>query len=505
MKWLALATTVFAVSLALRASGPREVPPFDDLYHLQRMEAFPRVPTFDPGRGERGAFCPWPPLYDFLGGALLRLLGRRIVWMAPFGFSLFAATFGVIVARRIGMLSGATAGFGLALSPYLIDVSQVGALDHHWVEPMLVLAIVAATLRRNGIALGIAIAAAMLVQTALLPAAALAFVAFFLQAPRQGAIGFAIAAAVVAADRLLQPPGYPDNAWFLGWPHVWLFLGAATACCLVPRRSRAVSIAAGIAAASPALPAVLAGLHFFGGDPWLQSIAEFQPMFRDPASLGTDLANLTGGALLAFFVVRRQPVVGGFSILYLLLALSSHRFLVPGIPLFVLCGAIAASRLATAATLLPPLFWLAATFAQPWTADRMAAVIRLPSLPPGRVLAPWSYGHAIHVLRRMPVMIDNFGSMPDEVAFANANQALLQTDPAALRAWCLEHGVRYLFLPDAATRLRSTAACVPGIDPDAYTRTALARRTVWWRLRYGATFRGFRRVAAGDIEVWEIE
>ncbi len=502
MKWTALAIAVFAASLALRAGGPREIPPFDDLYHLLRMEAFPRVPAFDPDRGERGAFCPWPPLYDFVGGGLLRIVGRRIVWMAPVGFSLFAALFAVVVGRRLGMLSGATAGFGLAMAPFLIDVSSAGALDHHWTEPMLILAIVAATLRRNGIALGVAITAAMLVQTALLPAVALAFVAMFFNAATepvadqpagrrraQGAIAFGIAAAAVAAYRLLQPAGYPDTAWFLGWPHVWLFAGAATACYLAQYRSRAIALLAGIAVASPALPAVLAGLHFFGGDPWLQSIAEFQPMFRDAGSVGTDLANLTGGALVAFFLVKRQPVVAGFAIIYLLLAVSSHRFLAPGIPLFVLCGAIAADRRSAALTLLPPLFYLAATFGAPTRPSPVAAVARIPPLPRGRVLAPWSYGHAIHVLRRMPVLIDNFGSMPDEIAFANAGDALQQTHPDALRAWCRARGVRYLFLPDPATRLR----------------TPLARRTVWWRLWHGATLDGFRRVVAGDIQVWQIE
>ena len=172
----------------------------------------------------------------------------------------------------------------------------------------------------------------------------------------------------------------------------------------------------------------------------------------------------------------------------------------------------AGASAAAALTLLPPLFYLAATFAQSPRPSPMAAVARIPPLPRGRVLAPWSYGHAIHVLRRMPVLIDNFGSMPDEIAFANASQALLQAHPDALRAWCRAHGVRYLFLPEPTMRLRSTAATVRGIDPDAYTRTALARHTVWWRLRHGATFEGFRRVAPverGDrteeIEVWQIE
>src|SRR6266849_5133452 len=84
---------ILLLALALRA-GSREVPPYDDLYHMKRMEYsaahLPHVLEFDP---DRAAFCPWPPLYDLLGGLALRL-GIDVTLVAPIAFALFAALVG---------------------------------------------------------------------------------------------------------------------------------------------------------------------------------------------------------------------------------------------------------------------------------------------------------------------------------------------------------------------------------------------------------------------------
>jgi hypothetical protein len=63
--------------------------------------------------------------------------------------------------------------------------------------------------------------------------------------------------------------------------------------------------------------------------------------------------------------------------------------------------------------------------------------------PPGRVLAPWSMGHALDVLGGHAVIIDNFGSMPDPALFEAANAALAGRD---LEKFCREHKVRYVIL-----------------------------------------------------------
>jgi len=548
---------IFTLALLPRALGPHEPPPFDDLYHLKRIAwsaaHSPHVLAFDPDRGFHGAWCPWPPLYDATLGAVARLFGMTsVLWLPAIGISLFAALLASFLTLRFGLLAGAAAGIVVALHPYLLPVSSAGAIDHHWTEPILVTAIVWAVAchqrkRRAGVAslvLAAALLTALFVQTALLVAAALAFVAlffgegtpsspspripargwwhvpsprpsfhsglplspffergegtgglrrvFFSEAPRAATvlrtpIAFALAALVVAVYRLGQPGGYPSNAWFLGWPHVAALSAAAVACfARMLAAKRIVALAAGALCLAPVIPTVLSGARFFGGDPWLDSINEFQPMFRDPAALGTDLANLGGGALFALVVARRHRIVGLFAIVYLFLSLTSHRFLVPAVPLFAVTGAIAigeatSRRLALAAAALmvfPLLAYDLYVLREPWpnhdVTRAMAAAVR--ALPPGRVLAPWPLGHAIDVLGRHAVVIDNFGSMPDAATFDSASRALLSTSEDALVRWCRAHEARYVVFP-GVERIASTAAGIGApVDP---------RRTVWWRIMHG--------------------
>ena len=120
-----LPIAAFALALALRIGGSHRVGPYDDAYHLKRIDSFPHTIQLDP---DREAWCPWPPLYDFVCGAIG---AKAIVWVPPLAFALFAAA----LAWRFG----AAAGFGVALAPYLIGISRVGDIDHHWVEPMLVM------------------------------------------------------------------------------------------------------------------------------------------------------------------------------------------------------------------------------------------------------------------------------------------------------------------------------------------------------------------------------
>ncbi|HEX9161847.1 MAG TPA: hypothetical protein VF980_09090 [Thermoanaerobaculia bacterium] len=515
---------VFVIAITLRVIGSREIPPADDAYHLKRIEYsaahFPAALEFDPDRGERGAFCPWPPLYDVALGAVRGSgFGIRALMLIP---PLFFATFAAIVAfafRRFGLLPAATAGLTLAFSPYLIVISSVGHLDHHYVEPLLLLLIVAAAMRRNGIALGIAITLALFVQTALFVAAGIAFVAmFFSDKPREGAKAFAIAAAAILLFRLTRPPAYPDSAWFLGYAHAALLAGAAVACALRERVSAVTALAAGVGVAL-AVPqtgsAFFSGLHFFGGDPWLSSIAEFQPMFRNAGQIGTDIANLTGGAVLSLFLWRRYPTFALFATTYLALAISSRRFLVPAIALFAVGGALAAARLeirdsrfawaALLMTVLPPLAYdlYSIREGEPSMSEYRALALCVRPLPAGRVLAPWSFGHAIDVIGQHAVVIDNFGSMPDERVFTNAIEAMLLLREKQLLRYCRDRQIRYLVLPHPAY-IPSAAATI-GIDRDLYSRTRLARRTVWSRLYGGELIGGFELVSRGALSIWKIE
>jgi len=240
---------------------------------------------------------------------------------------------------------------------------------------------------------------------------------------------------------------YPDSPWFLGWPHAALLAGAAVALLLKPRW---YALPIGAAVTLPWLPSIVEGLHFFRGDPWLRAIVEFQPLFHDPARIGTDLANLGGGVpALLLFARRRSPAITLFAVVYFLLALTSQRFLVPGIAMFSIGGAIASTErkwIAAALTVLPPLLYTPhLLFEHPRPATRGEGIIReIAALPPGRVLAPWYMGHAIDVFGHHAVVIDNFGSMPDETRFELANEAL--ANPRILRAYCRMNGVRYVVM-----------------------------------------------------------
>ena len=469
-----LAVTVFVIAVLCRWHG--RLPPYDDLYHLKRITSVPTLIEFDRDRGENGAWCPWPPLYDVTMSVLP--LG-----LAPvFGFAAFAAAIAWLMARRAGLIAGVISGGVLAISPYLIDVSHRGAIDHHWVEPMLVAAILFATEQRRPIALGIALTVAMFVQTALLIAAGLAFVIGWRS--KKLAVSFAIPAMAIALYRITRPPGYPDTIWFLGWPHAAVF--AAAALCIAGWMIGAILVA-------PYLATLASGFNFLGGDPWLRSILEFQPMFHDPSRIGTDIANLTGGALLGFALWRRERTIAIFSIAYFVLALSSRRFLVPGIAIFAIAGALTSVRwrwVALAMTLLPPLCYDAYALAHPDPQDMTAAAIgqQVAALPSGRILAPWWLGHAIDVIGKHAVVIDNFGSMPGDAVFTNANEALLQRHPDKLLAYMKQRDIRYLVLPYPG--LANTAAAI-GVDPKLYAGTKLAQSTVWWRLTHDQRVPGF--------------
>ena len=81
---LVIAIIAFLAALALRvanapmafAGGAPQISPVDELYHWKRISYsalhFPRVLEFDPDRGDGGAFCPWPPLYDLAAGGAAR-------------------------------------------------------------------------------------------------------------------------------------------------------------------------------------------------------------------------------------------------------------------------------------------------------------------------------------------------------------------------------------------------------------------------------------------------
>ncbi len=554
----------FALALLVRISnleeafqgGVPQLPPADDLYHAARIVHsaffFPGVLDFDPARGLAGAFCPWPPLYDLLAGGTARLLGgaspqgvlARAVFFPPAVFSLFAGAAAFVLARRAGALAGSVTGAALALSHPLYMVSRIGAIDHHFLEPPLLGALVAAVcaatdVRRRPAARSLLLAgsltAALFVQPSFRLAAAVALAALLLVsyddagALRCGAAAFALAAAAVGLRAATRPPGYPVDAWYLGTPHAAALAGAAVTCLLAAvlgngkARIRRIPLALlGGAVTSLAIPGsapgLLEGVRFFGGDPWLSTIAEFRPLLFVPGATPLrDLVLLGGGTLLvfpfAFSALRgkrkHRVVLALFALAFLAAGLSTRRFVVMAIPLLAVSGALVAadaaarSRLLAAgaaaltagpALVLAPL-WLALRIplVPPDAAPMERATRQLRTLSPGRgrLLGPWSWGHLFHVAGNQPVLLDNFGASIGQTVFEDAQAALLLTRDAAVRHAFRRLGVRTVVLQNPMLAIRSFALCL-GQPSEAWLRagtesrppapTPLLESTIWWRL-----------------------
>jgi len=125
----------------------------DAQYHARRarytFERFPRVLVFDPYLNHpKGAFVPWPPLYDFGLGGAARLLGHDrasldlvLAW-APVVLGLLTALTVFAIGRGLG---GEGAGLGamalFAVLPATTHYSSVGNPDHHaavaWLATLL--------------------------------------------------------------------------------------------------------------------------------------------------------------------------------------------------------------------------------------------------------------------------------------------------------------------------------------------------------------------------------
>ncbi len=600
-RWAAAAIggAVFLLAFAVRASNARvafagaspQVNPVDELYHAKRIVHSALHPLtvldFDPARGVAGAFCPWPPLYDLAAGTAATAMGghtpvavlRRAVWFPPVIAAIGAGLLAAVLARRRGALAGILAGTALALCVPFLDRSRVGSIDHHFLEPLLVFGILGAlygvrearreTIFARAAIFGLVLAAALLIQPALLLAAAvsaacvLLFRADRVSARAAGAAGFGIAAATVLVYRATLPAGRPDDEWFLGVPHVAALLGAAAACAadawLLSRGARRIAAAAlsvlvgaaTLATVPTALPALLSGSRFFGGDPWLAQITEFGPLFfrRDSVFL-LDLALLGGGALLlvaAIALDRRwrsgfRGVLASFAVVYAVAAAGTNRFLIVAASLAAVAGALVVADLASAhaskglvavaaCVLLVPSAFLAAgrvlrplppvsPRAAPWI--RAAGVLR-ENPRPGRVLPPWSWGHLFDVVGARPVLVDNFGAAVGRTEFENSLGILLSPREGDVARFLRANGARFVVLENPYPNM-GVAAASAGYPGSAYPidapPTPLMRASFWWRAYFAPgdspRIGDFRRIDAtpepdgvapdlrSAVQIWEL-
>ena len=551
--------------------------PFDELYHWKRItfsvRHFPQVLGFDPDRGLAGAFCPWPPLYD-LGAAAVALLAgasnaievlRVIVWIPPILTSLLIGVTVAILARH-SPRTAFVAAIPLAAAPFLVFASSIADIDHHFLEPFLALGIAGGTvlaLRAGdarqallaGAVLGAAIIAALFVQTALILAAGLAFACVLLAASGSKPLlasmaGFSVSATAVAAYRLTRPPGYPDGPWFLGWNHAALLAGAAVASAVLlfldrdrPRSLTASLVAmiagAAVVAVVPGTAHSLAtGVTFFGGNAWLTTIDEFQPVWKPLSRIPNYAAALLPGAIAAVALLlgawRRRPAeftVAVFTLVYVAATATNRRFSTVSTAIAAVAAAMFIANLwsgdrtlkrllivgATAIVIgLPPLqltsWWLSGVpsglSGEALHFFRAANLVRERG-GKGRVLAPWSYGHMFGVIGESPVVLDNFGTMPDPEAFRAVHAVLLSRDEREVAAFCDRFDIRYVVLE---TPLRGIVqyARFAGIPIETFASGSQlkpeAGETWYWSAFFGdpAKLSDFRRIAAdGRIVILE--
>jgi len=530
---LGIALAIFVVAFLVRISnlptafhgGVPQLAPFDELYHAKRIvysatHLF-RVLTDDPNRGPRGAFCPWPPLYDMLAGAASRLLGgrdaagivARASWFPPLFSSLVCAIVAGWLSRRLDTATGLLGGLAVALSPDYLDRSRLGAIDHHFLEFPLVLGILAATFAlvraatsreavQSGAFFGIALTISLLVQPALLLAGGIVLIVVLWLDPGKplvraaAASGFALSSLLIFLYRAVQPAGYPDSEWYLGASHAAALAGAAAACAVQygqlraggkPGRTAIFALLSGllvVAAFPNALGAVLAGTRFLGGDPWFKSIQEFQPLFFAPGSIWLeDAIELGGGTLLTLLMVAGRRWRRGlrglslpFALGYALAAVSSKRFLSVAAPLCAISGAVAVFDIrrdfgrwparAAAVLLIGPALLLSAgsvLHPLPPITPEMAPMLRAAEYlgrqtsAPGRVLGPWSWGHLFDVVAGRGVLLDNFGTMSGRTDFENAAGILLATRESAVAGYCAVNAVRFVVLQDPLPYLPAQA------------------------------------------------
>ena len=591
---IAVGSLVFLIAILPRirnssvaiVRGVPQFAPFDELYQARRIAYSAshslKALTFDPEVGVSGAFCPWPPLYPLVAGNLARLSGARTpdqvllraAWFPPIAVSVLVAALAAFLTVRYSTYLGLISGIALATNVPWLDKSRIASIDHHFLEPALVLGILAGVLllRRAsttrgtvlaGVVFALLLSVALFVQVALITAAGLAMVAVLLMPSQESrsrwaaALGFAVTAVALVIAGLSQRPGYPNDEWHLGWPHVAAILGAAAAIATqaVLYRRGGKAAATGVALVVGALVvlaipgsawAFLGGSRFFGGDPWLASIDEFQPLFGGGVPPLLDFLSLGAGALLiasraadSRWRAGDRVVLLLFAGVYGIAAISARRFLVIASPLLALGGAWVVSDIRErsprramalcALLLLPNIPLVALRMLRPsrpvpaWASPAFSAAQFVRSRPEvsGRALPPWSWGHLVHIVGGRAVLIDNFGTMLGRVPFENATGILFSPSEEAVFRFCEANDVRYIILENPAMSLE-TGARIAGFPPAAYARggepTRLGRASFWWRTYFSpddSAFHRFRRVHGGSepagipegergsIQVWE--
>jgi dolichyl-diphosphooligosaccharide--protein glycosyltransferase len=511
----------------------------DSAYHLKRIlfaiAHFPSLPRFDPAMSwPAGAVCPWADGFDLLAAAwgLVAGLGDpRRATIAALGFTTILGLLAVWAAIDLARLvlpdgparesAALAAGLLTAVIPSGVYLSQFGFLDHHIAELLSFMLLAGWALRRHrradapavdGLAweLGGALTATFAVWVysggVLYVGMAFAVVLVALVLDERpaflgsGVLALATAAGVVALltipavrahgavlsyrfPSLLQPllVGLAAATLGLAWAVTRFVNGLGRRLTLLA--SASLTAAAVLVIFVPgAAPEIRAGLEgwLLRRDPWIASIAEFQPLGYGSATFFAALFTSYGTIgvaaplLLAtgsWIVIRgtgpRGAAFVALSAIFVALSLHQVRFERVGQPLLVIDAmatlALLASRGRAHASVLtvrvfPVLATLVLILADPtlrgaltpnWMAVPPAAsaalALRDESAGAGDqgVFTSWGDGHVVSVLSGLGTPTNGFGSYLDPAAFRAAEDAF-SADGAGLDAYLSGRGLRFV-------------------------------------------------------------
>ena len=516
--------TRLASSSSLVADGEFFVAGGDSAYHLRRImrsaESFPSVSTHDPYMDwPLGGLCHWAPGMDFLGALMIRLSGLA-PWsteaaltaaMLPVLSGILALALVLALAERLcddahRLSTILTAGFVMAVLPQAVATSAFGRVDHHIFEVLCMGALGLWVLWRQDVrkdsahgrrwlwetlgaatlVLGLWTFAGSVLYAGL--ATAMLLVDDLLggrrrstpSAPRSivgsGAPAFAIAAALIVFMQtpLAGPPFsfiFPSHLqpMLLGLAAVSLFgsswagrrgfVAALTGCGLL----LAVQGDAGLQ-----LCAALEG-GLAAEDPWIGSIAEFQPILAGaPLQQITrlfgpfGLLGLPCLGLALYDLANRRPraacLFGLWTLALLALSLLQLRFGRLFTVNLALCVGLAlaplGSRLPARIPLRPlqvPAFALILILLSPATRASLQPSPERPIAPveeaalflrttettkmeedPG-VAAPWDMGHFILWHSHRPVVSTGFGTYLSEASYQETKALWKLSEPRAVQ------------------------------------------------------------------------
>ena len=491
----------------------------DSHYHVRRIEAALRdsIPTFDPLMNwPKGGNAPWADGFDLLGAAFAFVAGGGsarpetslavFLWPVVLGILAVWATIG-LTRRLVPLRDLATplaAGLVAAFVPHFVDASSLGRVDHHVAEALSMLLLLSWSVGRfpvegepepglgweaagaaavafalwvfSGGLLYVALAAAPLGLAALLSRPGGRVVGSGAPALVAGAlVGAALAVPAMRAHgrllsfmfpSLLQPALVALAGLALG--------GAVLVGGRLVTRGTLLRIAAQVGAAAAMVVVALTAVPGLGTevvgavrgwmlqkDPWIASIAEFQPLLWDRARGEPSLLHLrtllgpvgilgfVGLPLGVLVAWRHSPGrAAAFALAATALsamALLQMRFTRLAAPLLAIAIALALRGLGAGLGRIP----VAGRFAA-WTPvlgavllvvaspslrgqavpdgpreilslHRAALALKLDGPPvPGRrqgVLVPWDLGHAVMQLSGRPVPANGFGSYMDPESF----------------------------------------------------------------------------------------